>query len=192
VRYGADVKTRARLLLIAPLAFAGAVAGHMLGYALYHPAADERAVALLATGHGSFDGLVTGAAAAGAATLVALALRAGRHHPIAFPWLAGRLVPLQLAIFVFLELTERGLDPARTAGDPAVLLGLVVQVVVGLGAALLARGVESVARSIQSRSLSTPRAPARFPRPGAAPSHRPLRGWGWDDRRRSPPLPLAA
>jgi hypothetical protein len=181
-----------RLLLIGPLAFAGAVAGHALGYTVAHPDAHERAAVLLSTGHGSFAGLVTAAALAGAVVLLALTVRGLRRRPVGFGWLAGRLVPLQLAIFTFLELAERGFDPARAAEDPAVLLGLVVQVVVGLGATLLARGVESVARSIQSRSLSTPRAPARFPRPGAAPSHRPLRGWGWDDRRRSPPLPLAA
>jgi hypothetical protein len=181
-----------RIVLLGTLAFAGAVAGHGLAYFASHPHAPQRSAVLAGTGHGSFGRLVALATGTGLVALVALALRARHHEAIRFTWLASRLVPLQVAIFAFLELAERGFDPARTAADPAVLVGLLVQVVVGLGTALLARGVESIARSIRSGSLPTPRAPARLPRPGRTSHHRSLLGRRWDARRRSPPLRLAA
>ncbi|HEV8572173.1 MAG TPA: hypothetical protein VGR49_03860 [Actinomycetota bacterium] len=182
-----------RPFLLGPLAFAGAVAGHALAYTASHPEIHERTAALLVTGHGSFGRLVAGAAAAGLAALVVLALRARRREAIQFSWLVARLVPLQLAIFTSLELAERGFDAQRTFGDPAVLAGLVAQVLVALGAALLARGVERVARSIRSASFpAILRAPARLPRPvPAAPPSR-FRWRRGDTRRRAPPLPLAA
>jgi hypothetical protein len=186
------VNRTSRALLLGPLAFAGAVTGHVLGYLVSHPEAHERSAALLSAGHGSFGRLVTGAAAAGAAALVVLAVRAGRREAIRFRWLAARLVPLQIAIFALLELAERGFDPQRTFGDPAVFVGLAAQILVALGAALLARGVEDVVRSFRSLALPRQRAPARSPLPRRASILRARSGKRWDALRRAPPLSVGA
>jgi hypothetical protein len=187
------VRYPGRLFFLFPLAFAGAVAGHIVGYLVSFPGANDRSAALLGTGHGSFGQLAAGAVAAVAAALLVLTIRARGREAIRFRWLAARLVPLQLTIFASLEFTERGFDPERTFGDPTVLVGLVAQVIVALGAALVARGAQEVARSIRSVApRSALRAPARLPRPARAFSlPHSLRG-RWDSRRRAPPLPHAA
>jgi hypothetical protein len=184
------VKVIGRNLLLGPLAFAGAIAGHSLGYLVSHPGAHERSAALIGTGHGSFGRLTAVAVATGVGGLVALTVRACRRQTVEFRWLASRLAALQLAIFAVLELAERDFDPGRTVDDPAVLLGLAAQVLVALGAAVLARGVQDVVRSIRSEAPPTPRAPSRFPRPATRASRRTRLDWLWEARRRAPPVPL--
>jgi hypothetical protein len=182
-----------RLVLLGGLAFAGSVAGHGVAYIVSHLPAHERSAALIRSGHGAFREVAVGAAVAGVVALLGLALRVRRYESVRFTWLARRLIPLQLAMFIALELTERGFEPSRTFGDPAVLAGLIAQVFVALGAALLARGVECVARAITRAVLpSTVRAPARQalpPPPGFLPSSPWRRG---EAQRRAPPIPLAA
>jgi hypothetical protein len=188
-----NVRYTSRFFFLVPLAFAGAVAGHILGYLVSFPGANARLAALLGTGHGSFGQLAAGAVVAAAAALVALTIRARGREAIGFRWLTARLVPLQLAIFFSLEFIERGFDPEQTFDDPAVLVGLVAQVIVALGAALVARGAQEVARSIRSAgALCALRALARLPRPARASSLPHSRRGRWDARRRAPPLPQAA
>lgn len=191
LRYCSSMQREGRILLLGPLAFSGAVAGHALGYLVSHPGEDARSEILLLTGHGSFGRLVMTAVAAAVAGVVILALRSGTHI-IGFRWLAARLLPLQLGIFAWLELAERGFDVGRTLSDPAVLVGLAAQVLVALAAATLARGVQATVRSIRSAIPRTLRAPARLPRPATTAFPRTRLEWRWDGRRRAPPLRLAA
>jgi len=147
------------------LAAGGVVGGHALAYALAYPLAALRRAHLDETGHHGFQILlVLGFAAAGLA-LVWTLVRAARRDGLAPR--VGTLLPLQVGLFLALELTERGLDPGAAASDPAVVLGIPVQVVLAFALAWLARGVVAVAQHlIEISTPARPRRPASAPRPG--------------------------
>ncbi|MGH2682124.1 MAG: hypothetical protein ACRDIX_02700 [Actinomycetota bacterium] len=179
-----------RLAAVMALAWAGAVTGHVLGYALSHPVAAERAAWLQSTGHGSFDIVLVVAGTAGAAAVAVAALRTS--GPLTrVGGLAVRLLPLQLVMFSFVELAERSFDPEAAMADPAVLLGLVLQVATAGGLALLTRGAQQTARVLNgTRPVPRLRAPGFFTSPTPR-TDVPARPAFLDAvRRRAPPLPL--
>jgi hypothetical protein len=183
---------RAGPAVLAGTAWGGLVLGHLLTYLLTDPAATVREAHLAASGHGSFHLLVLSALAAVPVALVLVTVRAlapGTVFPLAPT--ARLLLALQAVGFVLLELAERGLSPSAALADPAVRVGLLIQVLVAFGSALLlglfTRAVRLVAARL--RRPSSRRPPVLMPpRPVAA----------WVDRlvllvrarKRAPPLPL--
>ena len=164
--------TRSARAGLGGLAFAGAVVGHLLAYILVEPGRHERVELLRATGHGlwpvvvalALAGLVGGLA--GCLRDGAAGMRSGASNNILYASTAGRLAVLQVCSFVLLETAERTLAHGHlhlVMGEPAVVVGVVVQVVAALiGAALLvlcARVVERLRRSggrAATRSASVP------------------------------------
>jgi len=129
------------------LAFAGAVGGHMLAYALVEPGEHERTELLLSTGHGLWP-VVAALALAALVAGLAGCLRDGArcllgppYHRALYASTAGTLAAVQVCSFVLLETAERTLAHGHlhhVMGEPAVVVGMVVQVVSALiGAALL-------------------------------------------------------
>ena len=148
-----------RPLASLPLALGGIVAGHALAYALAYPIRAVRDAHLEQTGHDGFPVLLLAGLLASGAAILWLGIRSIRHAQ-ASPS-AWALLSLQVPAFALLELAERGFDPAAFAGDPAVLLGVLLQVVLAFAIAAVARGAVAVG-SLLGRSV--PR-PARMPRP---------------------------
>ncbi len=182
---------RRRILPLAGIASGGIVLGHVLGYAMAFPDVRARQAHLVSTGHESFCLLVAAAGVAATLALSVIAIRAARARGLPSRRLtAVSLAVLQLAGFALLELSERRFSVASIANDPAVLVGLAVQVAVAIGLAivlrLFVRAVETVAARLRRR-----RAPAvGLPRPSyariAGPRARLLAA-----RLRAPPVPLA-
>jgi hypothetical protein len=155
-------RDRAALVVaVSGLAWGGTIMGHLLSYLLAYPDGPARTGHLAATGHGSFQvaGLTAAAALAiGAGLTVLRALRP--RSSFVLRRLALTLAAIQLPAFAFLEMAERGFDPAAAFGDPAVLLGLVLQPVVAL---VLAIAVVGLARSVRALFV----APRRAVRPAS-------------------------
>lgn len=162
-------------LWLGGLATAGMVAGHELGYLLATPEPVHRRVLLERTGHAHWGAV--GALALGllVANLYYAALKRLRTEDgtlgddrAIFRHSLSRLVLLQPAAFILLELLERlfaGHPVAHFLSEPAVLAGLLSQVVFALAGALLLvlflRIVVAVARLIaRGLSGSTLRLPA--------------------------------
>jgi hypothetical protein len=78
--------------------------------------------------------------------------------------LALALVAVQVPAFAVLEIAERGFDFGAAAADPALLVGLVLQVVVALLLSLAAVGLARSVRAIFVRPRFTGR---RAPAPSA-------------------------
>jgi hypothetical protein len=182
----------ARAVAVMALAWGGTILGHLSSYVLAYPAHGSRAGHLRATGHGSFRAVMLTAAAALAVGVGLTVLRSIRpRSTFVLRRLALTLGAIQVLAFAFLETAERGFDPGAAAADPAVLMGLVLQVVVALLLSLavvgLARSVRAifVRRRITGRRASAPRAPSPAPFVDLLVflRARPLRG---------PPLPLGS
>jgi hypothetical protein len=187
-----DGPARLRTPLVG-IALGGMVTGHALGYLAALPVGAVRAAHLAATGHGSFPLLALVALLAAGASLVAVGIRSLREaRAPSVAATAVQLAGLQAALFLMLELAERGFDAERLLSDPCVRLGVVAQLLVALASAflirLLVRAVHAVAarpRALRSRAEGF--LPAHASEPGGPPPAH-LRG----RRRRAPPLPLAA
>jgi hypothetical protein len=153
-----------RIFTLVGTALAGLVGAHLLDYFLVLPDAASRHAVLAETGHG-YMGLALWLAVASAimagVTSVALGIRRGSgsaDEPLAFGSLAWRLVVLQPAGFLVLELVERiaaGV-PAHHLLEPVIAVGVLLQALVALiGAAILvalARGGELVGKALSRRS----------------------------------------
>ena len=131
-----------RPLTSLPLALGGIVAGHALAYGLAYPIRALRDAHLEQTGHDGFPVLLLAGLLASGAAILWLGIRSIRHAP-ASPsgWV---LLSLQVPAFALLELAERGFDLAAFARDPAVALGLILQVVFAFVIAAIARGAVAV------------------------------------------------
>jgi hypothetical protein len=177
-------------LIAAGTAWAGLVLGHLLAYALAYPGEASRRAHLAGTGHGWLDVVTLSLMAVVPAVLALTAIRSLRDGSRRTTWV--RLASLQVPAFLLIEVAERGASFDRALTDPAVLLGLVVQVLVAAVAALLLRGFSRAVAAAAARVRSR-RAPAPTGRgytdPDLAPPHllRLVRA-----RRRAPPLPIAA
>lgn len=180
------------MLVAAGAAWAGLVLGHALSYLLAYPSGPERHVQLLATGHRWLGPAVLSLGAAVPAVLVAAASRAVRTGASSPRGLLPRLAAVQTAAFLAIEVAERGFDLAWALTDPAVLLGLVIQVAVA-AAATLVLGTVTAAVRLATRHPRRPTRDEQRPRrpgPGTAPVVRPA--FLVRARRRAPPIPLAA
>jgi hypothetical protein len=183
---------RHRALHVAGLSLGGVVLGHCLAYLLVHPVAHDRHAALQATGHGSFGLLALTAVVAVPLTLAFVGARAwfGQGTP-GTGRTALRLAAIQVPAFAAVEIVERGSSPAAAFGDPVVAVGLALQVVLAVAAAVLVSlFVRAVRRAAAGRAIPETDPPVH-PRPithdDAAPAWRLGRG-----RRRAPPVLLPA
>jgi len=176
-------------LAVAGLAAGGVVAGHALGYALAQPDPALRAAHLAATGHASFGLLACVATAAALLAVGRVAWRAAAGRGDRSPAF-GHLAGVQVLAFALVEVAERGFSAAAAARDPAVLIGLLLQVLVAVLLARLVGGVARVARLLARR----PRRPARGEPRRACPDDplAPRSPLLLDAPRRAPPLPSPA
>jgi hypothetical protein len=130
------------------------------------------------------------AAVPGVVVIVALhAVRAERGLR-ALPT-AGLLAAIQLPLFLGLEVLERVVAPEPFALEPAVGVGVLIQVAAVIVGTLVLAAVVHVARALKGargkRSEATK--PRGFPEVNRRPEHLLLL---ISTRRRAPPLPLAA
>lgn len=151
-----------RVLTLAGTAVAGLIGTHLLDYVLVIPDHAARHGLLAATGHGYLGmavGLAFAAAIMAGASSVVLGLRHGSRGfaaPLAFGQVALRLVLLQSAGFLLLELGERLATgvPAHHLYDPVVIVGTLLQALAAVtGATILvalARGGELVGRALSA------------------------------------------
>lgn len=175
------------------IASGGIVIAHCLAYLIAVPAGGARAAHMASTGHGSFHVVASFAIAATAVALVsvcvrALAATAGAPLARTVAWLSVA----QVAGFAALEAAERGFALDAVAADPAVRIGLVLQVVVAALAAAFLRGLERAVRAVAAL--------VHRPRRAREPDARPRRAGHVRLRlaallssapRRAPPLPVA-
>lgn len=152
-----------RPLASLPLALGGIVAGHALAYALAYPIRPIRDAHLEQTGHGGFPLLLLAGLLGSGAAILWLGIRSIRRATGAPS--ATMLLSLQVPAFALLELAERGFDVAAFGRDPAVALGVLLQVVLAFVIAAIARGAVIVG---QRFGRSDPR-PSRTPRPAVLP-----------------------
>jgi hypothetical protein len=174
-------------------ALAGAVVGHILTYLVAFVNPHSRQAALDETGHSYWNLAVAMAIAVGVWSAGLLVLRrfrrtrredqpeGGLFHS------ACRLAILQVTLFVCLEVGERlaaGAPLRGLIGHDLLPLGLVFQVLVALGLALMLRALATVVE-IVARALEAPRPrPLRawsLPRPALQPTPLLLTG-GWGSR----------
>jgi hypothetical protein len=130
-------------LLLVP---GGFVAGHELGY---QGASALGATPVAAGGHGYLSALLLVGAPFAFAALARSLLAGFRDElpPVRWSTLAGA----QVSLFLAVELAEHmaaGLSPAQTLAEPAVLLGLVAQLVVAAALVLILRSTHEVAAAV--------------------------------------------
>ncbi len=132
---------------------------HGLAYLLASPDPHERTLLLSVTGHGYLSYVGPIVVSVMIASVVGFVLHrttgwAASSMPVHFVAVAGRLALVQVLTFAGLEVTERLLHgtPLSDLADPAVGIGLVLQLVTAfIGALLLfalVRAAEAIARSI--------------------------------------------
>ena len=157
-------------LLLGGMAAAGIVAAHLLAYLFAVPDPHDRVHVLDSTGHGSWSYLAAvclGLLVAGLLRYIAGSFRGDRGLSAPFLAVAGRLAVLQLGGFLGLEALERLTVDHLTSGffaEPAMQLGIVLQLVIALVGALmlmlLTRAIRSVlARRSQPEAASDPVSP---------------------------------
>lgn len=185
---------RSRALLVASAAWGGVIVGHLGGYLAAFPTGPERAAHLHASGHGSFGMLAAAAAVAGLVALLCTGLRSRSSGRSPRVWTAAlALAAVQVPGFLVLEVAERHFSLGAALADPAVVLGLAVQVIVACGVALLLHGVGTVSVHLGRRPArprsgeSAPAAPRPVERLDA-----PLLAFLAGAPRRAPPLAPAA
>jgi len=182
---------------VLPITAGGLLAGHWLAYRLTVPLDYDRKDVLDETGH-AYLAYAPAAIAACIALLVAAFLdraltrprRATRPRPPA--WILGALLP---AAFLIQEAVERLLHSGSVGSahllEPAVIIGLLVQLPLGLLAAVLARALDSLALAVGSTLRSPSRVAARVlrlpGRPGEADRAR-IPGLARGFAERAPPL----
>jgi hypothetical protein len=178
-------------------ALAGAVVGHILTYLVAFVSPHSRQAALDETGHSYWNLALATAIAVGVWSAGLLVLRRfrrtrrGERPEGGLFHAACRLAMLQVTLFVCLEVGERlaaGAPLRGLIGHDLLPLGLLFQVLVALGLALMLRALATVVE-IVARALEAPRPrPLRawaLPRPALQPTPLLLSsGWG----SRGPPF----
>jgi len=178
-------------------ALAGAVVGHVLTYLVAFVTPHSRQAALDETGHSYWNFAVATAIAIGAWSAIVLVVRhlrrnarrdRSRRATEGLIRTALRLAVLQVTLFACLEVGERlaaGAPIRGLLGHDLLPLGLVFQVLVALGLALilraLATAVEVVARALSEPPRLRPLSSWPLPRPALQPSPLLLSG-GWGAR----------
>lgn len=185
--------TRIRLLAIGGLAWSGVVLGHLLAYVLAHPAEAERSARLASSGHDSFPLLLISALAGIPAVLSLLAVRVirGDRSP-ALISIAMCLAAIQVPTFLSMEFFERGMSFERMLLEPAVVIGLGIQVLVAFISAVLVRTFVRAVGVLTARRSQVPREPViRQLTPVSHPRARRL-DFLISAQHRAPPLPHAS
>lgn len=176
-------------------ALAGAVVGHVLTYLVAFVTPHSRQAALDETGHSYWNFAVATAIALGAWSAIVLVIRhmrrRARHdrrdHPAEGLFrTAIRLAVLQVTLFACLEVGERlaaGAPLRGLLGHDLLPLGLVFQVLVALGLALILRALATAVEVVARALLESPRLRPliSWPIPGPALQPSPLLlsgGWG--------------
>jgi len=179
------VRQRALLALSLPLAAVGCLAGHAAGYALVGMSRRDAQI------HGYLSLAPQFLAACVAFVALALALRvSGRLQGRPAAWPFAVLPPLAFCVQELIERVVAGL-PAHAVFEPAVYVGLAVQLPIALSAYLSARALlrvaDAAARALAPRPAFTlrpappavpaaiptlARTPLAFDRLGRAPPHR--------------------
>jgi hypothetical protein len=188
-------------LVAVPLMLAGSQAAHVLAYRWVYPEAGVRLSALVSSGHGYMSLLPFVCAAAGAITVLSLAIAAldasrGRTGGALPAWAFALLPPLGFAAQEHLERwLYSGVVPWHEFAAPTFLPGLLLQLpfaaLAYLVARLLLRTAERIGRAVARPAPSSPRlAPLPVPAPAAAllPPRPPLISRGL--AKRGPPLLL--
>jgi hypothetical protein len=171
----------------------GLILGHILAYVVAYPDGRVRHLHLGLTGHGWMGLAAASLVAAIPAVLVLQAIRAARNRPARPAGWLPRLIVAQVGGFALVELVERHLSVVETATDPAVMVGLAVQVLVASVAAVVLDAFGRAVLAAASRSRPRTEAQANGPPPPplldlpARPLSHLIRA-----RRRAPPLPLSA
>jgi len=161
-----------RRLPLAGAAVAGAAVGHSIAYLMVAPEGRTRAILLAGTGHGYWSTAVAAEIVLGllAVTTFGLrhfnrGLRSARRRPSDEPWarLAARLSLLQITIFAVQEVVERAASGHAIddlLSDRLLSIGVLVQIVVAVGAATLlvwlGRVAEAVGRALGGERLPRP------------------------------------
>ncbi len=133
-----------------PLAVGGIVAGHALAYALAYPVRAVREAHLAQTGHEGFSMLLLAGLLVAGAAILWIGLRSIGNSTVSPS--ASMLLRLQVPAFVLLELGERGFDVAVFGHDPAVWIGVALQVVLAFVVAAIARGAVVVGQLVAGAS----------------------------------------
>jgi hypothetical protein len=175
-------------------ALAGAVVGHILTYLVAFVTPHSRQAALDETGHSYWNLAVATAIAVGVWSAAVLVVRHFRRSnreerpPEGFFRSTLRLAVLQVGLFACLEVGERlaaGAPLRGLLGHDLLPLGLVFQVLVALGLALILRALATVVEIVARTRLELPRPrPIRawpLPTPGVEPIPVLLSG-GWGSR----------
>jgi len=156
-----------RALTILGLGAAGLVGGHALGYAVSVPDAYHRGALLEATGHGYLPSASRLALMLGIAAVVAGIASGYLHGPRSshpsLARLALRLVALQCAGFVGLEVAERVLASASlsTLSLPILVVGLLTQAAIAVVLALVVFGLRRLGAVLRTRVVVAPVAATR-------------------------------
>jgi hypothetical protein len=152
------------------VAVAGAVLGHMLAYLLAVPEPSARVALLGATGHAYWTAAIAAASVVGLASLAStlgrrfrVGLGQGKSQPDqSIGRLAAQLAAFQIAIYMVQEVLERlevGIPTAALLDGRLLTVGVVVQVAIAIGLAVLlamaGRAAEAIGRVLrQSRFRS--------------------------------------
>jgi hypothetical protein len=186
-------------LLTAPLLVVGLLAGHAVGYWWALPDAHERAHALEESGHGYWRYLPVALAVvivlmtAALSARVLAAIRGKERRPAPPPWLLAFLPPLAFLVQEFLERwLNAGHVHLSTLWEPAVLIGLQLQIPFALLALALARVLARAAEVLGLALATAPRSvrigfTAVWPRCTISLASARIAARGWTER--GPPLP---
>ena len=153
---GSGPKGSTRLLL-GGMAAAGIVAAHLLAYLFAVPDPHDRVHVLESTGHGAWSYLAAvclGLLVAGLLRYVVGSFRGDGELTAPFIAIAGRLAVLQLGGFLGLEALERLSIDHSVSGlfaEPAIQLGLLLQLAIALVGALVLMMLTRVIRSVLAR-----------------------------------------
>ncbi len=156
---------------VALVALLGLVVGHDLAFRLVAgPAAAARLLA--ATGHDAWP--VSRLVATAGVVVVVVGVAGARRRvaspslPVAYAHVAGRLALAQVVGFGVLELGERlgdGIAPLAALSDPVLLVGMAVQVAVGLVGGVLLVTADALVPTPVIGVASVVAAPAPLPAP---------------------------
>lgn len=138
-------------IVAASLALIGTLAGHSFAYRIAVPSTHEREHELAESGHGYLEHAASVLPALGAVCLVALVVGAlwGRSRCARAPWPMAGLPLLLFAVQEHLErFAHHGEIPWAAALEPTFIVGLLIQLPVGILTWRLARLLLSVARRV--------------------------------------------
>lgn len=164
------MRTVLRTVSVAGLAFAGLVGGHAIGYGLAVPDIHHRSTLIAETGHGYLPSVSWAAAVLGLAALLAgIASGYARRTPNRGHRLARAAVAMagiQAFAFVLVEFFERVAAGAslETFSPTLLIVGIAVQVVVGLVAVFVLAGLRKLGAALRGDGPALVVVPTLSPR----------------------------